>query len=124
MHACICKWTLEQQKFELHGSTYVNFFQQIRTGALSDPNLIECVAMENCLTVALGLLTGGGLVPPTPMCSSGVSCIYIYMYVCVCYRFTFNPQNQPYKVGTIVLQFLDTETELENSVGHTKSHTH
>ena len=84
MHACICKWTLEQQKFELHGSTYVNFFQQIRTGALSDPNLIECVAMENCLTVALGLLTGGGLVPPTPMCSSGVSCIYIYMYVCVC----------------------------------------
>ena len=47
MHACICKWTLEQQEFELHGSTYVNFFHQIRTGVLSDPNLIECVDMEN-----------------------------------------------------------------------------
>ena len=133
MHACICKWTVEQQEFELHGSTYVNFFHQIHTGVLSDPNLIECVDMENWLTVALGLLAGGGLASPTPMCSSGVSCIYICVCVhvcacvcvCVCVwdRFSFNFQNQLYTVGTIVLQFIDTETELENSVGHPKSHT-
>ena len=47
IHACICKWIIDQHKFELHGSTYVNFFHQIHTAMLRDLNLIECVDMEN-----------------------------------------------------------------------------
>ena len=68
---------------------------------------------------------------PQPPCVLKGSAVFIYVCVCMCVRvcvcvwdrFSFNFQNQLYTVGTIVLQFIDTETELENSVGHPKSHT-
>lgn len=48
-HACICKWAIDQHKFELHGSTYVNFFHQIHTATLRCLNLINTKVVSTLL---------------------------------------------------------------------------
>ena len=67
------------------------------------------------LLLHLDFWLGKGWHPQCPCVLQG-SAVFMYIYMCVFiyYRFSFNFQNQPYKVGAIVLQFIDTETELEN----------
>ena len=129
MYACICKWTLEQQEFELHGSTYVNFFppNTYRSTFWSKLDwMCGYVELTYSCTWTFGWRRVGTPTPYVFFRGQLYLCVCVCVCVCVCERdrFSFNFQNQLYKVGAIVLQFIDTETELENSVGHPTSHTH